>query len=458
MSLSDLLSERSIHIRMSSACTAQRSDCGTFLAIVSDKFPELRLTKWTQAFELANSRLNEGAPLVELRDCVLTSGDDRQAAAYLAQIERLCRVGLVEFPLVDDEEEVAVIAPQQESYIPSLAPRMPDTAFVLHRFACLRRDGEAWLAESPLSGARFRFVDLDALDRPLVRRALAAAGFLQAGRTEEDVQGHTLAHWEFHDLIYHTHSRRGWHHDPSGPQCPLIGLVEPEPVRRPEWPGAIVSLPRAADAGGEACSAILERRRSERDFDDNNPISIIELGGLLDRAARSRSSLAGSVQDSSGKTAPFEGAQRPYPSSGAIHELEIYPVVHLCDGLDSGLYHYDSWRHALVRIPADDADVARLLRYAKIAISAPGNPQIVLAIAARFPRVFWKYKSIGYGNILRNTGALYQSLYLAATEIGLAACAVGSADAMLFARITGLDPFIEGSVGDFVIGSKRGIG
>lgn len=452
MSLAELVSEPSIHIRMSSDCTVQRSYCGEFLAVGSDKFPELRLAKWAEAFELANSRLNEGAPLAELRDCVLASGDDRHAATFLAQMERLCRAGLIEFPLVDDGKELAIIVPQQESFIPSLAPRTPDAAFLFHRFACLRRDGEAWLAESPLSGARFRISNPAALERPLVRRALAAAGFLEAG---PDVGGHVSGHWEFHDLIYHTHSRRGWHHDPSGPQCPLIGLVEPEPVRRPEWSGPAVTLPRATDASGETCSAILERRRSEREFDDSQPISITELGGLLDRAARSRSSLAGSVHDSSGKIAPFEGAERPYPSSGAIHELEIYPVVYLCDGLDPGLYHYDSWRHVLVRIPADDAEVAQLLRHAKIAIGAQGNPQIVLAIAARFPRVFWKYKSIGYGNILRNTGALYQTLYLAATELGLAACAVGSADAMLFARITGLDPFVEGSVGDFVIGSRR---
>ena len=417
--------------------------------------PELPLAKWFEAFEPANSLLNEGAPLAEIRDCVLASGGDQQAAVYLAQIEKLCGLGLVEFPLIEDGEEVAVIAPQQESYVPSIESRAPDAAFVFHRFACLRRDGDAWLAESPLSGARFRIADPVALERPLVRRALAAAGFLENECGERDAPEYELAHWEFHDLLYHTHSRRGWHRDPSGPQCPLIDVVDPPPVRRPEWPGAVIALPRAVDADGEACSAVLERRRSEHQFDDDNPISITELGGLLDRAARSRSSFPGVVHDASGKTARFEVAQRPYPSGGAIHELEIYPVVHLCDGLDPGLYHYDSWRHALVRIPAGDADLAPLLRHARIALGAAANPQIVLAIAARFPRVFWKYKSIGYGNILRNTGALYQTLYLAATEIGLAACAVGSADAMLFARVTGLHPFVEGSVGDFVIGSKR---
>ena len=118
------------------------------------------------------------------------------------------------------------------------------------------------------------------------------------------------------------------------------------------------------------------------------------------------------------------------------------------------MYHYDSWRHALVRIPADEVDLERMLRHAQLAMRAAGMPQAVLAVAARFPRVFWRYKGIGYGNILRNTGALYQTLYLVATELGLAACALGSADSMLFARATGLDPLVEGTVGDFVVGSS----
>lgn len=449
----DLLSEPSLHVRTIPGRRIQRSRDGAFLAVVSDTFPEMRLAEWADAFESANSRLNEGAPLAELRDCVLANGNEGQAAAWLARLDRLRELGSIEFPLVENGEELAVIAPQQESFVPSLAPRAPDAAFGFHRFACLRRDGAAWLAESPLSGARFRMADPAVLDKPLVRRALAASGFLEDNRAEES-EPYAPA-WEFHDLIFHSHSRRGWHHDPSGPQCPYIGLVDPEPVRRTEWPGTVVELPRADESAAETCSTILERRRSDRDFDDREPISIAELGGLLDRAARSHSSVTGYVHDASGKTAAFEGAKRPYPSSGAVHELEIYPVVHRCKGLDPGLYHYDSWRHVLVGIPASEDEVARLLRHARIAVGARENPQIVLTVAARFSRVFWKYKSIGYGNILRNTGALYQTLYLAATELGLAACAVGSADAMLFARITGLDPLVEGSVGDFAIGSRR---
>ena len=453
--MSDLIGKPDIHLRMSSGWTIRRSDSGRFLVVLSDSVPELRLTTWTKAFDAANLRLRQGASLEDLRGCVLAFGNDHQATTYLRQMERLCRMGLIEFPLIDDGKELAVIVPQQASFVPTLAPEEPDDSVVFHRFACLRRDGGSWLVESPLSGAHFRMKYLAALDHPLVRRALDAASFLEPERQNAVTQDETLLRWGFHDLTFHANSRKGWHRDPEGSHLPMIGEVEPAPARRPAWPGPRIPLPSSQDRAGESFTAVVERRRSERDCSDDRPITVAELGALLDRAARSRSSQTRSLVSFSGKSAPFEVAKRPSPSAGAIHELEIYPVVRLCAGLHPGMYHYDSWQHALVRIPADDANVSRILQDAGHAINSAAKPQVVLAIAARFPRVFWKYHGIGYGNILRNVGALYQTLYLAATDLGLAACAVGWADSTLFARTTGLDPFVEGTVGDFVVGSRR---
>ena len=127
-------------------------------------------------------------------------------------------------------------------------------------------------------------------------------------------------------------------------------------------------------------------------------------------------------------------------------------MVARCADLARGVYHYDASHHSLVRIPASDADVSRIVADAKRSSGDGANPQIILAIAARFGRVMWKYRSIGYANILRNTGVLYQTLYLAATELGLSACGIGAGDSALFARITGLDPLVEGTVGECVIG------
>lgn len=320
----------------------------------------------------------------------------------------------------------------------------------------MRPDGDVWLVESPLCGARIVLPRLAALDDPLVRRALAAAGFLDApSLAEDDPRAEVLEPWEFQDLLFHTHHRRGSHRDPFGARYPFMGEIDPPPARRPEWTGERIPLTRAADPShGDPFAVVLERRRSERRYRKDRLVAATELGALLDRAARIRSLRTVEVRSASGRPGQVELSQRPYPSAGATHPLEIYPVVAQCRGLAPGVYHYDAFRHALVRIAPYNADAERVVADAKLAIDAQADPQVVLVIAARFARALWKYRSIGYANILRDTGALYQTLYLAATELELAACAVGTGHAALFGRITGLDPLAEGTVGEFLIGGR----
>jgi len=45
-------------------------------------------------------------------------------------------------------------------------------------------------------------------------------------------------------------------------------------------------------------------------------------------------------------------------------------------------------------------------------------------------------------------------MYLVATAMGLAPCALGSGDTELFAKATGLDRLAEASVGEFMLGSR----
>ena len=47
---------------------------------------------------------------------------------------------------------------------------------------------------------------------------------------------------------------------------------------------------------------------------------------------------------------------------------------------------------------------------------------------------------------------LMQTLYLAATEMGLGGCAIGTANIDLFAQMTGIEFHIEGPVGQFALG------
>ena len=74
----------------------------------------------------------------------------------------------------------------------------------------------------------------------------------------------------------------------------------------------------------------------------------------------------------------------------------------------------------------------------------------------RRPRIAWKYASLAYALTLKHVGVLYQTMYLAATAMGLAPCALGAGDSDLFARAAGVDYYAETSVGEFLLGSKPG--
>jgi SagB-type dehydrogenase family enzyme len=85
-------------------------------------------------------------------------------------------------------------------------------------------------------------------------------------------------------------------------------------------------------------------------------------------------------------------------------------------------------------------------------MGAPAAPQIVITIAARFGRISWKYSSIAYGLILKDVGVLIQTLYLVAADMRLGACAIGSVNIDLFAKMTGIEFHVEGAVGQFALG------
>ncbi len=454
MAFSDLLHHPSIHVRNRDRSVIRRSRDGvSFVGVVLKHL--VRVGPYVRDFETAHTMLATGAPLAELRAAVVEAGGVERADEYLLWLERFNRLAGLEFPLVDGTGERAVIVPQQDRFVPKLAQNVPAVHASLDRFAFLRRHADAWLLESPLVAAHLQFTDLAALEADVVRRALDGLGFLDTPRPHGDGRRIALAQWEFHDLLFHTHERRGWNLGPAGAAYPFVDRIEPLPAVRRPWPGDRITLPRAPDAdAGEPFAAVLERRRSERSYDATHPISLADLGSLLDRAARIRSSGMHQVHDLQGRTATVGFTRRPYPTGGASYELEIYPVVDRCIGLEPGCYHYEALGHGLVRISGRNREVDRLLRHARMATPAQTRPQILLAVTARFARVMWKYRAISYGLILRDVGALYQTLYLAATELGLSPCAIGSGDCLTFARATSLDPLVEGMVGEFILGGR----
>ncbi|HEV2957878.1 MAG TPA: SagB family peptide dehydrogenase [Xanthobacteraceae bacterium] len=397
-----------------------------------------------------------------------------------ALIRRLARRGLLEYALRRDpgEADQVVIEPQVAEYWPRTPPLGAADILALSRFAYLRRRGTELVLESPRAGALFRIGDPHIAAGLALLAAPRSVGWLRrqggfpalellallldcdmlikvdAGRSglrPEEGDGH-LALWDFHDLLFHARSTEGRHANPIGGLYSYAHVMPPLPAVRPGWSGKTIDLRAFSDAAPPASPAakLVRERHSTRSFDPQRPITLAELARFLDSTARVTATWQVDPDDIGGP--PLTYARRPYPSAGASWELELYLAVDACDGLAKGFYHYDAGAHVLVPIETRPQDLDALLTGAAFAMDAPGAPQILMTISARFGRVAWKYSQLAYALMLKDAGVLTQTLYLMAADMGLGGCAIGSVNVDLFAKMTGIDFHVEGPVGQFALG------
>jgi SagB-type dehydrogenase family enzyme len=363
-----------------------------------------------------------------------------------------------------------------EHFVPGRGAALSATAtYALSRFVYMRADRGTLIVESPLSRCTIALHDgraaalvqrlasgmrcEEATDLPhgaafLVLSLLMGAGMLVvAGEPEEQ----PLRTWEFHDLLFHAHSREGRRERPSGATYRFVGEIPAPPafgasrglLRRALPKPDLVRLMRV----DPPFAAVQERRRSIRSFGEK-PITNAQLGEFLFRVARVTHTVTTTRATPRG---PVETtmAHRPYPGGGGLYELEIYPLVARADGIPGGLYRYDPAEHELESISSRTPLVDSLLIRASRGTGIPPDQlQVLLVVAARFARFAWKYEAMAYAAILKNVGVLYQTMYLAATAMGLAPCAVGSGDSDAFANAAETHYLAETSVGEFLLGSS----
>jgi SagB-type dehydrogenase family enzyme len=418
-------------------------------------------------------KLRAGVPLG-----ALTPGAKKTNKESDLLVKRLANLRLLEFRVGNQRngETLVVVEPQVRGYWPQIPQLRSNETLGLSHFAYMRRRGEDIVLESPRASALFKILDpqlayfIATLSHPRrvdqLRKAdgfpgLALLGLLVdcqivqktvAGGSE--VRGHkddhTLDLWEFQDLLFHTRSTGGRHAGPVGAAYSHVGAVAPLPAVRPAWPGPKIDLRKFSATAASPMSPltkILGQRVSVRSFDNAHPITLAELSQFLGKTARVLSRSHGNPDfDDGGAT------HRPYPSAGASYELELYLAIDKCQGLAPGFYHYDASAEALVAIDASGDDLDLLFSEAKYAMGTEAPPQLLITIAARFGRVAWKYSSIAYALILKDAGVLTQTFYLAATEMRLGGCAIGIVNIDLFAKMTGLEFYVEGPVGQFALG------
>jgi len=328
------------------------------------------------------------------------------------------------------------------------APRSPAEVELAAECACLLGALAGWTTPAEIGG---RLPGLPAGAAAATLPLLADAGLLAPGGPPYDEECDTAAQaqWSPADLWLHSRVRgpklaAGYGGSyPMAPRFPPLPAVA-DPVGGPQVqlavPQVIHDLP---------LSKALERRRSTREHDDAAPLTLEQLSELLYRTARIRATFRGGDGQ--------EAADRPYPSGGAGHELEVYPLVTRCEGLAAGLWHYRAAEHALEQVAGPGPVLSRMVADARASTLMATDPQLVLIIAARFGRVMWKYDTIGYGLVLKHVGIYMQTVYLVATAMGLAVSGVGGGDAADFAAVSGLDFYAQGSVGEMILGSRPAV-
>jgi SagB-type dehydrogenase family enzyme len=412
----------------------------------------------------------------------LVDGNASALAQCHYNFERLTQRGLLCYRAQLGEDCLATIVAVSPTFKSRAARVDADRRYILSRFALMRRQGNDAVLESPLAQARIILNDcrsaalvgvlatpttaaevaermpgfgVDAITS--VMMLLERAGMIDDEDTED--QASALQTWEFHDLLFHARTRWGRFDAGYGGTYRLTDRMPPPPALKPAVAGEAFDLYRpdmeALEREDRPLAWVQSHRRSIREFDSERPITNGQLGEFLYRVARVTHFSEHNVQTPSGPIRQ-EFAARPYPAGGGLYELEVYAAVQRCSGLTPGLYYYDPARHRLVRLCGQTTDVSGLLREAAESTGAPAETlQVLLILAARFPRLAWKYESIAYALTLKHVGVLYQTMYLTATAMGLTPCAVGGGNADLFARAAGTDYYAETSVGEFLLGSPR---
>lgn len=241
--------------------------------------------------------------------------------------------------------------------------------------------------------------------------ALSRRGFFVSAGT--GLAGFALGRWlplgpgaDDPDLgqVYHQRSKPGFE---SVMRTPFQWGVQP-PLYKPYPAAGRVSLPGPVTSGGMPLADAIQQRRSIREYSEK-PLTMDQLSFLLHAAY-------GITEPSY----PF----RATPSAGGLYPLEVYPVALRVVGLANGAYHYRPLEHALDTIKEEDLRTPML--------TATGGQDMVLeaavmvVISAIFQRTRWRYHERSYRYVMLEAGHMAQNLYLAATALGLGACAIGA--------------------------------
>ena len=231
--------------------------------------------------------------------------------------------------------------------------------------------------------------------------------------------------------------------DESRRERTIAAMIEANGAPPPAAPGlrdaeARRPLPPAA---ATRLDEVLAARTTCRNVDPEAMLPALEMATLL-RA----------VFGAQGSEEPEPGMsmlKKHSPSGGGLHPVEAYLLLQRVEGVEPGLYHYHATAHALEPLRmltrAQAADAAHELVAGQAWFA---NAPVLVLMAARFQRNFWKYRQHpkAWKVVQLDAGHLSQTWQLCATELGLGTFITAAINDRCAERLFGLDGISEGAV------------
>jgi SagB-type dehydrogenase family enzyme len=182
---------------------------------------------------------------------------------------------------------------------------------------------------------------------------------------------------------------------------------------------------------GMSVGQAIARRHSGRVYGDG-ALSSEQLATLLTASAGVRT------------TGPTRGAiRRNVTNSGNLGSAELYPVVMRTEGIEPGLYHFDSISHDLAVVSS--GHYAAWLREVVLFQVEFAEAAVAVIVTSAFGRLTAKYGPRGYRLALFDAGHVSQNFYLCATALGLEVCATAGFVDEAINSILGLDGLQAGA-------------
>lgn len=255
--------------------------------------------------------------------------------------------------------------------------------------------------------------------------------------------------WHAPAAIYHAQSR--WQGVDALRELATLGLDTsvglrtrygaPPPLQSDRGDGrSPVPLPACAE--GSTFDALLDARATCRNFDPDSLLSKDQFARVLARVFGSRGQVCAADD--------FDVMKRTSPSGGAMHPTEAWLIVQRVEGVASGLYHYRPLDHAIQPLPWS-GNAAELKAFARLAVGGQdyfAEAHVLVVLAPRFIRNFWKYRNHGkaYRVCILDVGHLSQTLLLSSAEQGLGAFVTAAINEIDIEEAFGLASHVDGPV------------